>query len=386
MNTRITFDKDHFRIADNCGGFSKDVARRYAFCFGKPDSPEELSQIDIDGSVGVFGIGMKRALFKIGKRFVVESRTTSESWRVEVDVDAWRKTKEWTFPFTETSKSSPKQEPGTSIRVTELYPNVARDFVDGTFESKLNAEIRRKHSDALHRGFTITLREIPVKPEIGQLLRSNTIRPAFKKFKVIPQTGEHVVVRLIAGLGDSYPRDAGWYIYCNGRMVVGADRTSTTGWGEPGMLPLPHPQYARFRGYAFLDSRHASDLPWNTSKTGVDETSPVWRKVKQQMASMAQPIFSFMNRVKEMTEEGSDAQKELDKVAQVTIYNVSHANKFSAKIVGSAPKTHPGNEWIRYQKPGSEVAVVSKALGIVNDPSRVGKKTFEYYLEHVAED
>lgn len=32
----ITVDKEKFRILDNCGGFSKDVARAYAFRFGRP--------------------------------------------------------------------------------------------------------------------------------------------------------------------------------------------------------------------------------------------------------------------------------------------------------------------------------------------------------------
>ena len=31
----LEFSKDRFRIVDNCGGFSKEAARTYAFKFGK---------------------------------------------------------------------------------------------------------------------------------------------------------------------------------------------------------------------------------------------------------------------------------------------------------------------------------------------------------------
>ena len=65
---RISVKKDLFRIADNCGGISIDTARNYAFRFGRPSGME-----GIPWSLGQFGIGMKRALFKLGKKFKIES-------------------------------------------------------------------------------------------------------------------------------------------------------------------------------------------------------------------------------------------------------------------------------------------------------------------------
>ena len=60
----ITINKYEFIVKDNCGGFSLEVAQKYAFRFGRPDEAPEST-----GSVGRFGIGMKRALFKMGKIF-----------------------------------------------------------------------------------------------------------------------------------------------------------------------------------------------------------------------------------------------------------------------------------------------------------------------------
>lgn len=80
----ITVTKDEFRITDNCGGFDKDTARSYAFRFGRPAGAPGTAH-----SVGQFGVGMKRALFKFGNHFVVRSATTEDMWAVDVRVDDW---------------------------------------------------------------------------------------------------------------------------------------------------------------------------------------------------------------------------------------------------------------------------------------------------------
>jgi hypothetical protein len=78
LNIRIEFDNNKFRIADNCGGIDIKVAREYAFCFGKPEGADITL-----GSIGRFGVGMKRTLFKLGKKFKVISKTTTSSFVVQ---------------------------------------------------------------------------------------------------------------------------------------------------------------------------------------------------------------------------------------------------------------------------------------------------------------
>lgn len=58
----ISASPDHFSISDNCGGMTLDDAANHAFSFGRPalENHEEYS-------IGVYGIGMKRAVFKIGR-------------------------------------------------------------------------------------------------------------------------------------------------------------------------------------------------------------------------------------------------------------------------------------------------------------------------------
>ena len=51
------------------------------------------------GSVGVFGVGMKRAIFKMGASFSVRSDTEDAHFLIEQDIDEWKKTSEWLFRF-----------------------------------------------------------------------------------------------------------------------------------------------------------------------------------------------------------------------------------------------------------------------------------------------
>ena len=113
--------------------------------------------------------------------------------------------------------------------------------------------------------------------------------------------------RIFAGVGRSSPQEAGWYVFCNGRMILSADQSKTTGWergdDDQGVtVPKFHGQFARFRGYVFLDAQDASLLPWNTTKTGVDEDTDIWRNTYAHMRSAMRPVIDFLNKLADETE------------------------------------------------------------------------------------
>lgn len=57
----ITINNKFFKIQDNCGGISRDIAENYAFRMGRDGKRDNLP------TIGIYGIGMKRAIFKIEK-------------------------------------------------------------------------------------------------------------------------------------------------------------------------------------------------------------------------------------------------------------------------------------------------------------------------------
>ena len=107
-----------------------------------------------------------------------------------------------------------------------------------------------------------------------------------------------VTIKVIAGIAPKgFPKNAGWYVYCNGRLVVFADQTSLTVWGEDGVRNY-HPSLAFFRGFVFFESQELGELPWNTTKTNVDSSSKYYiyaktmmREATIQVLNKSQPII-----------------------------------------------------------------------------------------------
>jgi DNA topoisomerase VI subunit B len=133
---KIEATTDCFKITDNCGGIPADLARDYAFRFGRPPNMPTITH-----SLGQFGIGMKRALFKLGKKFKIESTSSTSRFVVEVNVDEWKKLTKWNFTFDDIKEDLPEEDTkgkrGTIITVTDLHEDVAEQFNLGNFISEL---------------------------------------------------------------------------------------------------------------------------------------------------------------------------------------------------------------------------------------------------------
>ncbi len=393
LHVRIETGTDTFVIKDNCGGISEKLARHYAFCFGRPAGTPSVKH-----SVGQFGVGMKRALFKLGKRAEIESTSAKFAFRVVIDVDDWQnKPEDWTFEFQDPRRPKKgrlfaKGKWGTRIEVSRLHPSVASEFGLENFGIRLGADIAAAHLYTMEKGLKISLNGNRLKGQPLTLQQSKEIKPAYEEMEL---EGGKVKVRLYAGVSRSKqpredPKEAGWYIFCNDRLVLGADKSDVTGWiGGRADVPKYHPQYARFRGYAFFDSDDAGLLPWNTTKTGVDENSKCYRTVQQRMMNLMQPVIGFFNAVKDETDRAEEALKTplrdalqkapLKKLAELETGDVFVAPK--PDVIRDGPRVGK----ILYKKPLTEIKRVQKALG-VGTYHEAGEKTFEHFLRTECDD
>ena len=118
LRADIKFSEHTFSISDNCGGIDVVRAQDYAFRFGRPSSTDLVPH-----SVGRFGVGMKRAIFKMGRNFDVTTRTRNHTYRIHADVSHWLTHSEWTFPIDDYEGFSPsisEDATGTTITITNL--------------------------------------------------------------------------------------------------------------------------------------------------------------------------------------------------------------------------------------------------------------------------
>lgn len=382
---RIEYDKEKFSIADNCGGISIKTASETAFRFGRSGSEKNESKQQF---TGVFGIGMKRSLFRLGKYFEVESTTSNEYFKLSVDVDKWviDKSTDWSFSFSEmrTGLDTPIEATGTRIMVTRLHDGIARQFSLQLFFSSLVTYIERFKTLAVENGLEIQINGHPITFVNEQLIESEIITPFSFSSNL-----EQVKYTIIAGVAPKgSPENAGWYVYCNGRLVVFADKTTLSGWGEDAIRHY-HPSLAFFRGFVFFESAEPEQLPWNTAKTGIDTSSKYYIAAK---VKMKEAMRSIIHSCKNLSDEEFSTEEEntilssrkLISLNTATIARLStNIRPFEIKttsIVKSEPTTT-----ISFKKPTRMVDIAKKQMGARTNKD-VGITAFEYYFKRECDD
>lgn len=370
----ILFDSEKFIIRDNCGGIGIETATKYAFKFGRPDErPDEGGQL----FTGVFGIGMKRALFKLGRHFTVKSTTSIDSFTVDVDVDEWIKDqKNWTFPITVENKEG--LECGTEIVVEKLNKESKLRFGTQTFENELISYIEKYRSVETEKGLEIYVNEKLITTAKESIIENESIVP----YKSIIEDKDGII-RIVAGITHyGKPQNAGWYIYCNGRLVLYADKTETTGWGND--YRSYHPSLAAFRGYVFFESSNLLALPWNTTKTGVDNLNRLYVLAREKMKEAAQQVFRAIDDAKKKMDVDSESFEELPFVKGAKEINMNYSYLSSIKTTSDfkiiQPEERPRIARISFTKLAEDVEKVQKHIG-ASSRKELGEKLFQYYVE-----
>lgn len=398
FSIRINIDKTQFEIIDNAGGIEVEVAKESAFKLGKPKDYKIG-----DHTIGQFGIGMKRAFFKIGEKIAVESVAINSSFKITIPVQTWKNREDendWDFAFdsTKIEKSSLK-DTQTKIVISELKEDAKKQFADPKFLIDLKNEIALEHLFAINSGLNIIINKEKLKAPKITLIYQEDIVPCYWKHTF----SDGLTAEIIAGVSEDSGEEGGWYVFCNERLILGPDTSEVTGWtggkgkankGERKVKELPkyHDQFFRFRGYVFFNAKDSSRLPWNTSKTGMDKDSPHFIFVRTQMIIMAKQVKSLMDDLKKEREKGNPKENQIlnNRVETARIVSVKEVldHKGDLPAVYMYPKAllNPIEATrnalqISFSKPKKEVLKVMQHLG-VDDPNVAGSLAFDYFVEN----
>lgn len=363
-----------FCIKDNCGGIDKHDAKEYAFRFGRSREDDR----DTPGSVGQFGVGMKRTLFKIGKEFTVESKHPKGSFIVNVDVEDWFSNKDWEFFLNDAELDG---EDGTKITVKHLYDGVLEQFQLDSFINDLRDDIRKAHFKAIAEGVVIKINGGIVEKYQLEIKHSEELSPINYHVEI-----DGVKCRIVAGVADRDYNAGGWYIICNGRLVEEANTDYKTGWGVDGLRKY-HPDFAYFRGVVDLKSDDSSKLPWTTTKTGVDTDNRIYRRLSVEMRKAMREVMSFLTERKKEAEDfkmeivdDTPLDNSINEAKSIDVFCLKHSASF-VRPEGQERKKQNPLVSVQYKVEKSRIEKVKNRLEVASN-SEVGKHTFNYFYEY----
>jgi len=377
---KLKINKEGFEIFDSCGGIDLQTLKEDVFRFGvdeiKRDKP----------TLGLYGIGMKRAIFKIGETIYLETDNGKTKSIINLDVDQWRRKIAWEMEFEYEDSRLNSNLPYTIIKVNTLYPEISELFNVEKFITDLKKKIEITYSKFITKGIAIEVNDKLLKPFPLEVRYDDNFRPA----RYI-EAYEGVKIDIICGISPAKKKRTeyeigrrGWNVFCNDRLILVDNQLDETGWtGKDGMLPKFHQIYNEFFGFVFLSSNNPANLPLNTSKTGLHTSSSIYAHILDKMVSTAKPVIKYLS--KKYLEQKSDSDA-VDEDIQSTAQEKPESNSVSVtdlatdtKFIEPEKETIPVST-IRYKKPQSLVNKVKKHIGVRSNTD-VGIETFDYYVE-----
>ncbi len=383
-NISLTIGENTFEIKDTCGGISKRDVTKEVFRLGATDSTAH------GDTIGVYGIGLKRAVFKLGKMVQFETDDGVDYCRLIIDVDEWAKEdKQWGIELTETRASNlDGKKPYTNIRITSLKDETKDVFRMSSFRSSLLDTVSKYYSWFISEkkiafavdGESVSAFDIKIK-----------VSDNYKPVKLEETYNEDVKIRLICWLDirtdSGRVAGTGWNVYMNNRLIMLNDTTADTGWiGQRPFLPKFHTIYDQFRGIVFINTEVPYKLPMNTAKNGFNKETKLYQHLLDLMCHIARPLIDFLStkydqpktRIEDTESEIIKSTKQ-DGITEKHVRDAENADftsTFEPPVRQVTPQERETS--IQYSKPKRRVDMVRKALNVKTN-YQVGDDTFEYF-------
>lgn len=404
----ITFDESSFVIADNCGGIPETLLD-YAFRLGRdPNFPEDEKA---RGAVGVYGIGMKRAIFKMGESCLISTQNGNDNHQISITRQWLRTEDEWDIPYSRIERTM--GEDGTRIEVRDIRTGIADTFAQDDFEEQLTTMVSTHYSFIIDKGFRVNINGTSVPSRSRGFVYTtddaedgSSIRP----FTYQAVTDEGVEIFMAVGFNGPIPSEddavaeqddksnssekAGWTVICNDRAVLFCDKSELTGWGDAG-VPRYHTQFIAVSGVVEFKCADPEQLPTTTTKRGVDGSSVAYLRAKNKMRQGMQLFTGYTNRWKSRPTEVrqqfalgdivsfSRVKDGLDGMPLArTTSPISTGQQYLPKLP-IPPRDEPRTRRITFTKNVEDVRTLAEYLFDDSEeaPSRVGEECFDIVLQ-----
>jgi len=272
-----------FSIDDNCGGITVRHLEKSVLRFGERSAHHM--------GIGVFGVGLNRALFRIGKVTHLDSDTGLERSVLDFNTDDYLATDDWGLKATKLPSAG---KVGTKIEISSFSNETSQLFAGSDWVGGIIVEAGRRYGRFIDKGLLIKINGGEVDSHIIRIRPDSPYGIDSKFFKVsdeisvLIESGQHLHHRFSAEQDYNKSRNAGltgeygWNVFCNERAVLISDRTRKSGW-----LTKFHTEFYGFVGHVYFTCKDPSKLPWNTTKSDVDLNNVAYQAALDDMSKFA---------------------------------------------------------------------------------------------------
>jgi hypothetical protein len=260
ITIKLTLNKQQqiITVEDNAGGLDKTE-------LGYIVGPGQTGTNPTDETIGIFGVGTKRAVVAMSQDIKIKTRfLNNKTYQIEFD-DNWLSDDNWELPYYLVDDI----EVGTTIIELQRL----RFEITDTIILQLREHLRTTYAKFIdNKRVIIQLNKEKLTPKFFENWAYPPDYPPQKYIgTLLTEDGRQIKVESTAGLSiESSPAagEYGVYFYCNGRLIVRALKTFEVGFIK-GIAGLPHPKVSLTRVIVSL-SGDARSMPWNSSKSDIN--------------------------------------------------------------------------------------------------------------------
>jgi hypothetical protein len=210
VQIELTVGSSRISVKDNASGISRKTAEHHVFRFGR-----DSDDVHDSDRLSVYGIGLKRAMFKCGNKIKMVSDHNQGGFELALNVREWAKIKIEPWAFEISARPPVKTSHGTEISISDLHEDVSQRVKDSRFLPHLRDRISRTYSFFIGRVVDISVNGSKVEREPLEI-GSNYSTQKFK----LGTVSCNIRAGIARSTGEQFrDRNAGWFVFCNGRAV-----------------------------------------------------------------------------------------------------------------------------------------------------------------------
>lgn len=284
-------DRQLLSIRDNAGGVPLEHLRYLIAPGGSMNNA-------MSHSIGVFGVGSKRASVALGEHVEIKTRH-GKGVTMGIDVTPeWLESPTWQIA----SYELPDIAQGT----TEINVSRLRRPLGQADEEDLRLHLGETYSQFLPAGCTISLNGEQV---VARTFETWAFPPDYQPRSMsfdIPFEEGILTAQITGGLitdRDPEGENYGVYFYCNDRLIVKDLKVRDVGYYVSAEAGVPHPDASLCRVVVRLTGP-ARLMPWTSSKTGINYDHAAFRALRPRLVE----LVSYFTKVSRRTKDDWDSK------------------------------------------------------------------------------